>query len=101
MTTKTDEQENAELLPCPFCGGGTTEVRDNGRPWLGSRYGDPVSVSVRHLCDHVDSQPSRMIERVGRDRESAIDAWNRRAVLQSQVSDTGWKEAAIAWEVCA
>lgn len=85
MTTKTDtEQDCAELLPCPFCGAGRTEVRDNGRPWLGTRWGEPVSVSVRHWCDHVDGQPSRMIERVGRDRTSAIDAWNRRAALQSQ-----------------
>lgn len=81
MTTKTDEQE---LLPCPFCGSGTTEIQENGRTWLGTKWGEPVSVSVRHWCDHVDGQPSRMIERVGRDRTSAIDAWNRRADLQSQ-----------------
>lgn len=83
MTMNT-EQERAELLPCPFCGAGTTEIQDNGRPWLGTRWGEPVSVSVRHWCDHVDGQPSRMIERVGRDRAAAIDAWNRRAALQSQ-----------------
>lgn len=90
MTTKTDEQE---LLPCPFCGAGTTEVQENGRPWLGTRWGDPVSVSVRHWCDHVDGQPSRMIERVGRDRTSAIDAWNRRAALQSQDREDAATEA--------
>lgn len=78
------EQERAELLPCPFCGAGKTEIQDNGRPWLGTKWGEPVSVSVRHWCEHVDGQPSRMIERVGRDRASAIDAWNRRAALQSQ-----------------
>lgn len=79
------EQERAELLPCPFCGAGTTEIRENGRPWLGTKgWGEPVSVSVRHWCEHVDGQPSRMIERVGRDRAAAIDAWNRRAALQSQ-----------------
>lgn len=77
------EQERAELLPCPFCGAGTTEIQENGRPWLGTRWGDPVSVSVRHWCEPVDGQPSRMIERVGRDRAAAIDAWNRRAALQS------------------
>lgn len=68
-----------ELLPCPFCGAGKTEIRENGRPWLGMRYGEPVSVSVRHWCDPIEGQPSRMIERVGRDRAAAIDAWNTRA----------------------
>src|SRR5690606_25357581 len=71
------EQERAELLPCPFCGAGKTEIREN-RPWLGTKWGEPVSVSVRHWCDHVDGQPSRMIERVGRDRAAAVAAWNMR-----------------------
>lgn len=30
-------------------------------------------------CDPVEGQPSRQIERIGRDAESAIAAWNRRA----------------------
>lgn len=68
-----------ELLPCPFCGAGTTEIRENGRPWLGTRYGDPSSVSVRHWCEPIEGQPSRMIERVGRDRAAAVAAWNTRA----------------------
>ena len=67
-----------ELLPCPFCGAGTTEIRQNGRPWLGTRYGDPSSVSVRHWCEPIDGQPSRMIERAGRDRAAAVAAWNMR-----------------------
>lgn len=70
---------DVELLPCPFCGSGKTEIRENGRPWLGMRYGDPSSVSVRHWCEPIDGQPSRMIERVGRDRAAAIAAWNTRA----------------------
>lgn len=67
------------LKKCPFCGAGTTVLQDNGRIWMGMKYSDPVSVSVQHWCDRVDGQPSRMIERIGRDRQSAIDAWNMRA----------------------
>lgn len=70
------------LKPCPFCGAGETVFQDNGRVWTGMRYSDPVSVSVRHWCTGENGQPeapSRMIERVGRDRLSAIAAWNRRA----------------------
>jgi len=39
-----------DLKPCPFCGAGETGIVENGRMWTGMRYGDPVSVSVRHFC---------------------------------------------------
>ena len=68
-----------ELLPCPFCGAGTTRVVMNGQTWTGTKYSDPISVSVVHHCDPIEGQPSRQIERIGRDAESAIAAWNRRA----------------------
>lgn len=66
------------LLPCPFCGGGTTEFHENGRVWAGTKYSDPVSVSVRHWCEESPG-PSRMIERIGRDKEQAIERWNMRS----------------------
>ena len=68
-----------ELKPCPFCGGIGTQLRENGKVWMGMRYSEPASVSVMHWCDAVAGQPSRAIERVGRDRASAIAAWNQRA----------------------
>lgn len=76
-----------ELLPCPFCGAGTTEIRENDRPWLGTKWGEPVSVSVRHWCERIEGQPSRMIERVGRDRAAAVAAWNMRAALSKENSN--------------
>jgi hypothetical protein len=69
----------AKLLPCPFCGGGNFSVRENGKVWSGMRYSTPISVSVLHHCDNLGGQPHRAIERVGRDMESAIAAWNMRA----------------------
>jgi hypothetical protein len=68
-----------ELKPCPFCGAGQTSIKENGRVWSGMKWGEPCSVSVQHWCAPVDGQPSRMIERVGRNEASAIAAWNARA----------------------
>lgn len=71
--------DQPQLLPCPFCGAGTSELHEAGRMWTGRAYGEPSSVSVRHWCEPVEGQPSRMIERIGRDPASAIAAWNLRA----------------------
>src|SRR5688572_32282743 len=78
------------LASCPFCGAGTTTIHENGKVWTGNGYGEPSSVSVRHWCEAVEGQPSRMIERIGRDRTSAIAAWNRRADTSesAQVKET-------------
>ncbi len=67
------------LLPCPWCGAGETKLVENGKMWLGMKYSEPSSVSVCHHCPPISGQPSRMIECVGRDRASAIKAWNTRA----------------------
>lgn len=68
-----------DLKPCPFCGGSDLQFVENGKMWAGMRYSEPTSVSVRHWCPPSPGQPSRMIERVGRDLESAVAAWNKRA----------------------
>jgi hypothetical protein len=81
MTTDTDA---VPLLPCPFCGAGATSIKENGKIWMGSRYSEPCSVSVIHWCPPIDGQPSRQIERIGRDEESAIAEWNRRAPIEVQ-----------------
>lgn len=75
---------SAELEPCPWCAAGDTQIVENGRMWTGMRSSEPTSVSVRHWCAKVEGQPSRMIERVGRDRAGAIEAWNRRAATTEQ-----------------
>lgn len=68
---------NDELLPCPFCGGGTTDFSENGRFWIGTGWSQPVSVSIEHWCEEIDG-PSRMIECIGRDKKQAIERWNMR-----------------------
>lgn len=82
------------LLPCPFCGGGMTQFQNNGQVWVGTKYGEPTSVSVRHWCEELPG-PSRMIERIGRDKEQAIERWNMRAQTAPSVSDEN--EAFEAW----
>lgn len=85
MSTKPETQ--GELLPCPFCGAGTTQIRENGKVWLGMRYSEPSSVSVQHWCESISGQPSRMLERVGKDMESALAAWNMRAAALLAAND--------------
>lgn len=75
---------DARLDPCPFCGAGQTQIRPNGRVWMGMKFSEPASVSVLHHCEAVPGQPSRAIERVGRDEASAIAAWNQRAPITSE-----------------
>jgi len=74
-----DDTPIPTLKSCPFCGAGDTQIKDGSRVWSGMKYGEPSSVSVVHWCPATPGQPSRMIERIGRDRASAIEAWNRRA----------------------
>jgi hypothetical protein len=68
-----------ELLPCPFCGAGTFDIRENTRWNGGMRPSTLVSVEVRHWCEPIEGQPHpRVIIRVGRDEESAVKSWNTR-----------------------
>lgn len=80
------QERQSELAPCPFCGAGTFEIHPNGQVWTGQKFSEPASVSVRHWCEAVNGQPARMIERVGRDEDSAIAAWNHRVVPPSSLA---------------
>jgi hypothetical protein len=83
MTTDSEakDEDLKRLLPCPFCGGGITEFQDNGRVWSGMKYSDPITVSVRHWCAEIQG-PSRSIERIGRDKDHAIERWNMRSNVE-------------------
>jgi len=84
----------SELKPCPFCGAGTTEIQEHAI-WQGTKYAEPISVSVVHWCDPVEGQPSRMIQKVGRDRASAIAAWNRRTPDRAALVEVARRALAI------
>jgi hypothetical protein len=79
--TRKSVAEEYGLLPCPFCGSGTFDIGLNGRVWTGMKWSEPASVSVRHWCPS-EGRPGRIIERVGRDLDDAVAAWNMRATLR-------------------
>ncbi len=86
-----------KLQPCPFCGAGNTEIRDNGKVWSGMGYTAPTSTSVFHHCRPMAGQPSRAIERVGRDRASAIAAWNQRAEVAPPEVHESFEDSISDW----
>lgn len=98
------------LLPCPFCGGGETVVHRNRGTSRGMsdgviRYGEDVSVEVRHWCPPVEGQLTRGgITFVGRDLASAVAAWNRPrpavsdAPPASDVADVSEAVPALRWQ---
>lgn len=98
------KEPSPHLDPCPFCGGGRTEIHPNGRVWAGMKWGEPTSVSIRHWCEPVPGQPSRMIERIGRDLDSAVQAWNQRAqpqdVLLRRIAELEAENFALAAGLC-
>lgn len=83
MTTNTDtEQERAELLPCPFCGG---EAFMEEHPphkhsdWL-VKMGMPEYSAGSFTIECVACECGMIHE----SRDGVVAAWNRRAALQSQ-----------------
>jgi len=77
------------LLTCPFCGAGHSQI-DVFRVWTGKKWGDPITVSINHWCEKIEGQPSRKIERIGKDLESAIEAWNMRSNVQIEARPASW-----------
>ena len=70
---------DTELKPCPFCGGRPTIREARNRPQMSGKQGSIISVTIQHHCPKVEGQPSGLnVSKVGRDRESAIKAWNTR-----------------------
>lgn len=73
-----------ELKPCPFCKGGETRIDEthlHRGVTMNQRPNPVVSAEVKHWCEPEEGQPHRrMITMTGRDRESAIKAWNTRVV---------------------
>ena len=76
MTDKT----MPNLSPCPFCGGGETDIRTNYMPVRMSRKPEISSVEVNHWCHGLTKGAQRRsVHAHGRDRDDAIEAWNRRS----------------------
>jgi hypothetical protein len=78
IAEEANDADLIRLLPCPFCGAGVTEFHANGVMWTGMKFSEPISISVHHWCEMAPG-PSRSIERIGRDKEQAIERWNMRS----------------------
>lgn len=72
------------LSPCPFCGGGETQVIETKTRAVSAPH-EILGVYVRHWCGGFGwGAQSATIEVRGRNYSDAIAAWNRRAALDSK-----------------
>lgn len=72
---------NSNFSPCPFCGTGSFEIKENGRIWLGTRYSDPVSHTLLHWCGDTSDVPkpfSYPLKMHAKTIEEVIAKWNTR-----------------------
>jgi len=79
-------ENTPKLLPCPFCGGGETIIKENplnNMPRMDGKPSAIVSVEVRHWCEAVAGVVASGAAFRGRDHASAFAAWNRRAHTSS------------------
>jgi len=78
MTTITPK--DADLLPCPFCGGSATvDHDDNGWNWV--------------ECSNCGASTNAKVSAMDDCRPLLVEAWNRRAALAAQPSGPAWHDA--------
>lgn len=65
-----------DLLPCPFCGAGETQVRENTH-WTGMSS-VIISVEVMHWCPRQTGVRGSGVQMRGKTEDEAVAAWNRR-----------------------
>jgi hypothetical protein len=89
-----DDMSERELEPCPFCSAGNTDIQERRLPPSMQGPGAIISVTVRHWCPVPPGQPSGLhVSMHGRDRESAIAAWNRRSPSRQSILEEAAKVA--------
>jgi hypothetical protein len=69
------------FLPCPFCGGGETQIYEDRMESVMGIKGDLVAVEIHHWCDHdLSTDSPRSATKIkAHDHKGAEMAWNRRA----------------------
>lgn len=72
---------SAELLPCPFCGAGESQVVPSYY-WTGTTN-TLISVEVKHWCHHETSGVrGSMVTMRAKTEAEAVVLWNRRGVAR-------------------
>lgn len=88
--------ELVELLPCPFCRGTNTELRDKSM-WTGMRS-QLINVELHHWCEAQQGKRGH-IQLAAPTREQVAKDWNTRASLAAhgrvEVTDA-WLEKTVA-----
>lgn len=77
-------EELAALLPCPFCGEAPGPIDERHLSPTMKGRGALISASVWHHCPREPGTVHAFIEFRGRDRASAIAAWNSRAAASAR-----------------
>ena len=72
MTPTTNNVEPTTLLPCPFCGG-EAELRYHPMCML-----DPRCRAWEVGCSICDARVGNTVYAIGKTRDEAVAAWNRR-----------------------
>lgn len=65
-----------DLIPCPFCGKGEFEYRENTY-WTGMRS-VLISVDLNHWCGDYTGLPRQKIYITAKTKEDCILKWNER-----------------------
>lgn len=75
----------SRLVPCPFCGEGETQIRENTH-WTGQRS-TIISVEILHWCDNPETNHRSLLRVKGKTEQEAITRWNRRAAPATEPSE--------------
>jgi hypothetical protein len=67
-----------DLKPCPFCGGGETDIRESRLAPRMNGPGAVIAVEVAHWCNRPPGVVAAHFSIRARTREDAVAAWNRR-----------------------
>lgn len=75
-----------ELKPCPLCGDGQEEFKENTH-WTGVRS-VVVSVDLMHWCKNSGSLPRTFVKITAKTKEECVEIWNtRHNPLESEVAE--------------
>ncbi len=75
----TEQVSSDSLLPCPFCGGAETLIKQN-KYWTGMQS-VIISVDVYHWCPRETGIRGSCVTMRGKTQAEAVERWNRRVPL--------------------